>query len=111
MDSRIKPRAATGAIGQKMQAIEEASQGETMDKRLAKYRQLRDQVHSALRSDKDEEDQRQISELNKKIEQLERAQRLKDQRDQLVKDTADESRGKSNKGLIGGITSYTVEDI
>ena len=56
MDARIKPKGAAGALGQQMQAIEEASQGQTMDKRLAMYKNLRGQIHSALRSDQDQED-------------------------------------------------------
>lgn len=45
MDARIKPKDAAGALGQQMQAIEEASQGQTMDKRLAMYKNLRGQIH------------------------------------------------------------------
>lgn len=63
-----------------MQEIEENSQGETIDKRLQLYKNLREQMLTSLKSDQEQEMKAKMDELHKKIENLERAQRLKEQR-------------------------------
>lgn len=52
-----------------------------------------------------------MEELNKKIQALEKAKKEKEQRELLQKHALDQQRLENNKGFLGGIKSFSVEDI
>ena len=88
-----------------MLEVDAISYGQPVDKRLAMYKNLRDQLIQQLKSDQQEQDNKlQMEELNKKILALEKAH-------SSGEDVKEPPRGDGAKGFLEGIKSYKVEDI
>ena len=79
-----------------------------MDKRLALYKNLRDQmITSQKQSNLHHDSKAKMDELNKRIEVLERASRMKDFNDKERQAAIDKD---SHKGFLDGIKSYKVDE-
>lgn len=52
-----------------------------------------------------------MDELNRKIDELERFKREKEEREELHRKALEQQRLQQNKGFLDGIKSYSVEDI
>ena len=78
----------------------------TADKRLLLYKGLRDKFLSGLKADQEQESRARMEELNKKIEALERAQRMKEMTQKDREEAREAQRGEQNKGFLGGIKSF-----
>lgn len=89
----------------------DSQQAVPVDKRLAMYRNLRDQVVAGLKSDQQEEHRMKMEELDKKIKLLELTQKEREARSRLEKGQQEAVRGDGNKGFLDNIKSYAVEDI
>lgn len=94
-----------------MQLNEIESQADSQDKRLALYKALREKFFTNLKSDQESEHRNRMEELNKKIEILERQERLKQMSEKEKAQAKEQERGEKNKGFLDGIKSYQVEDI
>lgn len=78
------------------------------------YRNQREQLHLEIEKNSQADSKAKLEELNRQIEQLEKQKRLHELREQELADqkAADEEKRKAqNKGFLGGIKSYSIEDI
>ena len=106
MDSKIKTKSI---FEQQLHDIEK--DGAPADKRLAMYKNLRDQMLDSLKSDQQSEHRMRMAELDKQIQLLEISTREREARIKLMQKEEEVHRAGENKGFLDGIKSYKVEDI
>ncbi|CDW71873.1 UNKNOWN [Stylonychia lemnae] len=89
----------------------ETMEGSEQDKRLALYRNLRENLQADISNASQSEQRAKMDEVNKKIQALEKAKKERDQRDLIQKEAIEQARQDKNKGFLSGIKSYSIEDI
>ena len=111
MDSKIKPKSSIATAHFDMQLDEIEAQADSQDKRLVLYKGLREKFLLSLKSEQEQDHKLRMEELNKKIELLEKQMKLKEMSEREKADAKEQERGEKNKGFLGGIKSFQVEDI